>query len=339
MPCPALIPTQEEAMSIQAIRIHETGGPEVLRLESIELPPPGAGLVQVRHTASGINFVDIHQRSGRYPLQGFPVVLGMEGVGAVEAVGPDVQGFRLGDRVAYAAHAPGSYSQAMNVPAQHLVHLPEDIEDVQAAAMMVKGLTAQYLLRQTYRVGPGDTILVHAAAGGVGLILCQWAKHLGATVIGTVSSDAKAEVARAHGCDHPIVYTRESFVERVRELTGGEGLPVVYDSVGKDTIDGSLSCLRPCGLLASFGTASGPIPPFDLFRLNRMGSLFVTSASLYTYTAKPEVLRHSAAELFGVMRSGKVKVELHKTFPLAQAAEAHRLLQGRQTTGSMVLTL
>jgi NADPH2:quinone reductase len=219
------------------------------------------------------------------------------------------------------------------------VHLPEDIEDVQAAAMMVKGLTAQYLLRQTYRVGPGDTILVHAAAGGVGLILCQWAKHLGATVIGTVSSDAKAEVARAHGCDHPIVYTRESFVERVRELTGGEGLPVVYDSVGKDTIDGSLSCLRPCGLLASFGTASGPIPPFDLFRLNRMGSLFVTSASLYTYTAKPEVLRHSAAELFGVMRSGKVKVELHKTFPLAQAAEAHRLLQGRQTTGSMVLTL
>jgi NADPH2:quinone reductase len=227
----------------------------------------------------------------------------------------------------------------MNVPARHLVHLPEDIEDVQAAAMMVKGLTAQYLLRQTYRVGPGDTILVHAAAGGVGLILCQWAKHLGATVIGTVSSDAKAEVARAHGCDHPIVYTRESFVERVRELTGGEGLPVVYDSVGKDTIDGSLSCLRPCGLLASFGTASGPIPPFDLFRLNRMGSLFVTSASLYTYTAKPEVLRHSAAELFGVMRSGKVKVELHKTFPLAQAAEAHRLLQGRQTTGSMVLTL
>ena len=326
-------------MQAQAIRIHETGGPEVLRLESIELSAPGEGQVRVRHTASGVNFVDIHQRSGRYPLPSFPVVLGMEGVGVVEAVGPGVKDFQAGDRVAYAAHTPGSYSQAMNVPARHLVHLPEDIEDVQAAAMMVKGLTAQYLLRQTYRVGPGDTILVHAAAGGVGMILCQWAKHLGATVIGTVGSDAKAEVARAHGCDHPIVYTRESFVERVREITGGGGLPVVFDSVGKDTFEGSLSCLRPCGLLASFGTASGPIPPFDLFRLNRMGSLFVTSASLYTYTAKPEVLRQSAAELFDVVRAGKVKVELHRTFPLVQAADAQQLLQGRKTTGSMVLLI
>jgi NADPH:quinone reductase len=326
-------------MSFQAIRIHETGGPEVLRLESIELPPPGAGQVRVRHTASGVNFVDIHQRSGRYPLQGLPVVLGMEGAGVVEAVGPGVQGFHPGERVAYAAHAPGSYAQAMNVPAGHLVHLPDDIPDVQAAAMMVKGLTAQYLLRQTYRVGPGETILVHAAAGGVGLILCQWAKTLGATVIGTVSSDAKAEIARAHGCDHPIVYTREPFAERVRALSGGAGLPVVYDSVGKDTFEDSLRCLRPCGLLASFGTASGPIPPFDLFRLNRMGSLFVTSASLYTYTARPEVLRRSAEELFAVVRSGQVRVEVNRTLPLAQAAEAHRLLQSRQTTGSMVLEI
>jgi NADPH2:quinone reductase len=225
----------------------------------------------------------------------------------------------------------------MNVPARHLVRLPDDVGDHPAAAMMVKGLTAQYLLRRTHRVVPGETILVHAAAGGVGLIVCQWAKHLGATVIGTVGSDEKAEIARAHGCDHPIVYTRDPFVDRVRALTGGAGVPVIYDSVGKDTFEGSLGCLAPLGLLVSFGTASGPIPPFDLFRLNRMGSLFVTSSSLYTYTAKPEDLAAGARELFDVVRSGTVRIEIYRVLPMAEVAQAHRLVQGRQTSGSIVL--
>jgi NADPH2:quinone reductase len=324
-------------MSVDAIRIRTTGGPEVMRLERVDVPPPGPGELRIRHQASGVNFIDMHHRTGRYPLPAYPVVLGMEGAGVVEAVGPGVAEFRPGQRIAYNGRAPGSYAQARVIPAQWAVALPDGIETEQAAAMMLKGLTAQYLLRRIYKVAAGETILVHAAAGGVGLILCQWAKHLGATVIGTVGSDEKAEIARAHGCDHPIVYTRERFQERVRELTGGEGVPVVYDSVGKDTFDDSLACLQPCGLLVSFGTASGPIPPFDLFRLNRMGSLFVTSASLFTFTADPAMLRESAAELFDLVRRGVVKPTIHRVLPLAEAAEAHRLLESRTTTGSLVL--
>ncbi len=325
------------AVPIQAIRIHRTGGAEQLRLERIELPPPGPGAVRVRHTAIGVNFVDIHHRTGRYPLPSYPVVLGMEGAGVVEALGAGVSGLRPGQRVAYAGRTPGSYAQAMNVPANDLVPVPDGITDEQAAAMMVKGLTAQYLIRRTHRVTAGETLLVHAAAGGVGLIVCQWAKALGARVIGTVGTDRKAEIARAHGCDHQIVYTREDFAQRVRELTGGAGAAVVYDSVGKDTFEGSLSCLQPFGLLVSFGTASGPIPPFDLFRLNRMGSLAVTSTSLYTYTADPARLQDSARELFAVVLSGQVRIEIQQTLPLAQAAQAHRLLEGRQTSGALVL--
>jgi NADPH2:quinone reductase len=243
----------------------------------------------------------------------------------------------VGQRVAYAGHSPGSYSEAFNVPAALLVPLPDDIPEQQAAALMVKGLTAQYLLRRVYPVRAGETMLVHAAAGGVGLILCQWARHLGATVIGTVSSAEKAELSRAHGCDHTIIYTREDFVARVRELTGGAGVPVVYDSVGQDTFHGSLECLQPCGLLASFGTASGPIPPFDLFRLNKLGSLFVTSASLFTYTAQPAMLAESARELFDLVRQGVIRVDVSRALPLAQAAQAHRLLGERQTTGATIL--
>jgi NADPH:quinone reductase len=325
------------SVSIQAVRIHQTGGPEQLRLERIELSPPGAGEVRVRHTAIGVNFVDIHQRTGRYPLPRYPVVLGMEGAGVVEALGAGVNGFAPGERVAYAGRTPGSYAEAINVAATELVPVPQGITDTQAAAMMVKGLTAQYLLRRTHRVAAGETVLVHAAAGGVGLIACQWAKSLGARVIGTVGTARKAEIARAHGCDEPIVYTQEDFVARVRALTGGAGVPVVYDSVGADTFDGSLQCLAPFGMLVSFGTASGPIPPFDLFRLNRMGSLAVTSTSLYTYTADPARLQESARELFAVVQRGQVRISIQQTLPLAQAAEAQRLLQGRQTTGALVL--
>lgn len=324
-------------MTNLAIRIHQTGEPEVMRLEEVPAGEPAAGELRVRHTASGVNFIDIHHRTGRYPLPEYPAVLGMEGAGVVEAVGAGVSLFKPGDRIVYNGRAPGSYSQARVIPQDWAVALPDDIGDVQAAALMLKGLTAQYLVRRTHRVSPGETILVHAAAGGVGLILCQWAKHLGATVIGTVGSEHKAEVARKHGCDHTVVYTRERFEERVREITDGNGVNVVYDSVGKDTFESSLACLQPCGLLVSFGTASGPIPPFDLFQLNRLGSLFVTSASLFTFTEDPAMLRESAAELFSVVKNGAVRVEVNRTLPLEQASEAHRLLEGRQTTGSTVL--
>ncbi len=324
-------------MSNQAIQIHQTGGPEVMRLEAVPAGEPGPGELRIRHTASGVNFIDIHHRTGRYPLPAYPAGIGMEGAGIVEAVGQGVSLFKAGDRIAYNGRAPGSYSQARVIPQDWAVALPDAVGDVQAAAMMLKGLTAQYLVRRTHRISPGETIVVHAAAGGVGLLLCQWAKNLGATVIGTVGSEQKAEMARTHGCDHVVVYTRERFEDKVREFTGGKGVNVVYDSVGKDTFDASLACLQPCGLLVSFGTASGPIPPFDLFHLNRLGSLFVTSASLFTFTEDPGMLRESAGELFSVVESGAVKVEVNRTLPLGEAAEAHRLLQGRQTTGSMVL--
>jgi len=319
-----------------AMRIHATGGPEVLRWEEAPVGTPGPGEALVRHTAIGVNFIDTYHRTGLYPLA-LPATVGMEGAGVVVAVGTGVTEVAVGQRVAYAGGAPGAYAEERLIPAHRLVLLPNDVSDEQAAAMMLKGLTAHYLLRRTYRVKAGDTILLHAAAGGVGLIACQWAKHLGATVIGTVGSDDKAAVARAHGCDHAIVYTREDFVARVRELTGGRGVPVVYDSVGRSTWEGSLDCLAPLGLMVSYGNASGPVPPFAPGVLAAKGSLFLTRPTLMTYTARREDLLAAAADLFTVVLSGAVRVEVTGRLPLADAAEAHRALESRRTTGSIVL--
>jgi len=319
-----------------AIRFHQAGGPEVMQWMSIELPPPAAGEVRVRHHAIGLNYIDTYHRSGLYPLP-LPSGLGQEAAGVVEVIGEGVTEVKVGDRVAYATSPLGAYAEARNIPAQVLVPLPDAISFEQGAAMMMQGLTAQYLLRRTYRVQAGDTVLVHAAAGGVGTILCQWAKALGATVIGTVGSDQKAEVARAHGCDHPIVYTREKFAERVRELTGGEGVPVVYDSIGKDTFMDSLACLRPLGLMVSYGNASGAVPPVDIGVLARMGSLFLTRPTLFTYAAKRSDLLAMAAELFEVVAAGTVKVEINQRYALKEVAQAHRDLEGRRTTGSTIL--
>ncbi|MDX1431947.1 MAG: quinone oxidoreductase [Gammaproteobacteria bacterium] len=321
-----------------AIRIHETGGPEVLRWESVELGDPGPGEVRVRHTAVGLNFIDVYFRTGLYRAIEPPFTPGMEACGVVEALGSGVQGLAEGDRVAYASAPVGAYAESRNMAADRVVKVPDGVGDEQAAAMMLKGMTAQYLLRRTHRVQPGDTILFHAASGGVGLIACQWAKHLGATVIGTVGSDEKAELAAAHGCDHPIVYTRENFVERVKEITAGAGVRVVYDSVGKDTFMQSLDCLQPFGLMVSFGQSSGAQAPLDVGVLAAKGSLFLTRPTLVTYTAKREDLEATAAELFEVVSSGKVKVEIKQRFPLREAAAAHRALEGRKTTGSTVLT-
>lgn len=319
-----------------AIRFHQAGGPEVLRWEEVEVPAPGAHEATVRHEAVGLNFVDIYQRSGLYPLP-LPSGLGMEGSGVVTALGGAVADLAVGDRVAYAGGPPGAYAEVRNIPADRLVKLPSAIDHQTAAAMMLQGMTAQYLLRRTYRVQPGDTILIHAAAGGVGLIVCQWAKALGATVIGTVGNDDKAALARAHGCDHAIVYTRENFAERVREITGGEGVPVVYDSIGKDTFTGSLDCLRPLGMMVTFGNASGPVPPVDTLELSRRGSLFLTRPSLFAYTAKRGDLVASAGELFDAVCGGAVKIEVRQTYALKDAAQAQRDLAARLTTGSTVL--
>lgn len=320
-----------------AIRFAETGGPEVLRAEDVVVPPPAAGEATVRQQAVGVNYIDIYHRTGVYPVP-LPSGIGVEGAGVVVALGPGVTDIAVGDRVGYAGGPLGSYAEVRNLPADRLVKLPAEIGAEQAAAMMLKGLTAQYLLRRTYRVQPGDTILVHAAAGGVGLIMCQWARALGARVIGTVGSDAKAELARAHGCDHPIVYTREKFAERVRELTGGEGVPVVYDSIGKDTFMDSLACLRPLGMMVSFGNASGVVPPFDTGILSRLGSLFLTRPTLFAYAARRGDLLAMAAALFEVVVSGKVRIEVAQRYPLREAAQAHRDLEARRTTGSTVLT-
>lgn len=319
-----------------AIRFHHTGGPEVLRWESVELPPPAAGEARVRHHAVGLNYIDTYHRSGLYPVP-LPSGLGQEAAGVVEAVGEGVTEVAPGDRVAYTSGPLGAYAELRNIAASHLVPLPDGVSFEQGAAMMMQGLTAQYLLRRTYRVQPGDTVLIHAAAGGVGTIACQWAKALGATVIGTVGSERKAEIARAHGCDHAILYTRENFAARVREITGGEGVPVVYDSIGKDTFMDSLACLRPLGLMVSFGNASGAVPPVDIGVLARMGSLFLTRPTLFGYAAKREDLLAMAAELFDVVASGKVKVEVGQRYPLSEAARAHEDLEGRRTTGSSVL--
>lgn len=318
-----------------AIRIHQTGGPEVLRWEAVEVAPPGPGEVRLRHTAIGLNFIDTYHRSGLYPLP-LPAIPGSEGAGVVEEIGAGVSEVKPGDRVAYAGPV-GAYAEERLVPAHRLVPLPEDVDDRVAAAAMLKGMTARYLLRRTYRVEPGETILLHSAAGGVGLIAAQWAKSLGATVIGTVSTDAKAALAREAGCDHVVVTSRESFVARVKEFTGGAGVRVVYDAVGKDTFEGSLDCLAPLGLMVSYGNASGPVPPISPLLLAQKGSLFLTRPTLMTYTARREDLLATAADLFAVIRSGAVKVRIDATFPLREAAAAHAALEGRRTTGSTVL--
>lgn len=321
----------------KAIRIYENGGPEVLRWEDVENSDPGPGEVHLRQTAVGLNFIDIYHRTGLYPLGDLPATPGMEGAGVVIAIGGGVEDLFPGDRVAYAGLPPGAYAEERLIPAHRLVRLPDAISDQQAAAMMLQGMTVQYLLRSTFHVKPGDTILFHAAAGGVGLIACQWAKSLGATVIGTVGSEEKAELAKAHGCDFPLLYREEDWVSRVREITDGEGVPVVYDSVGGDTFMKSLDCLRPLGLLASFGQSSGPVAPFDPGVLAAKGSLFLTRPTLMTYTAEREDLLESAEDLFAVVASGDVKIAVNQTYPLSDAAQAHRDLEARKTSGSTVL--
>lgn len=319
-----------------AVRIHETGGPEVLRWEEVDVPAPGPGEAVVRQTAAGLNFIDVYFRTGLYPAPSFPATIGNEGAGVVEAVGDGVTEVAAGDRVAYCMSL-GGYAQRRIIASKQLVKVPAGISDEQAAAVMLKGCTVQYLVRRTHAVQPGETVLFHAAAGGCGLIACQWLKHLGATVIGTVGTREKAELAKAHGCDHPIVYTEESFVERVKELTGGAGVPVVYDSVGRDTFEDSLRCLRPRGLMVSFGNASGAVEPFAPAILAAKGSLFLTRPTLATYTATRRELEETTAELFDVVGRGAVRVEVNQRYPLRDAAQAHRDLEARRTTGSTVL--
>ena len=320
----------------RVMQVKRTGGPEVLTWEEMTLSTPGEGEVRLRHSAIGLNYIDVYFRSGLYPAE-LPFVPGLEAAGVVEAVGAGVSGLMPGDRVAYASPPLGAYSEQRVIQAKVVVKIPDGIGDEQAAAMMLKGMTAEYLLRRTFPVSSGDTILFHAAAGGVGLIACQWAKHLGATVIGTVGSDEKAELAAAHGCDHPIVYTRENVVERVRAITGGDGVPVVYDSVGKDTFVDSLDCLRPRGMLVLFGQSSGPVPPFEVATLSAKGSLYLTRPSLFSYVASREELEACANALIEVVLSRAVRIEVNQTFPLREAAAAHRALESRTTTGSTVL--
>ena len=321
---------------VKAIRMHTQGGPEVMKLEEVDLAAPAAGQIQVKHTAIGLNYIDTYHRSGLYKLE-LPSGLGMEGAGTVAAVGDGVTSLKVGDRIAYAAPPPGSYAEARNIEETKVVKIPDGVDDKTAAAMMLQGLTVQYLIRQIYKVGKGDTILVHAAAGGVGSILCQWASHLGATVIGTVGSDEKAELAKANGCAHPIVYTRENFVDRVMEITDGKKVPVVYDSIGKDTWPLSLDCLAPTGLMVSFGQASGPIPPVDLGIFAAKGSLKFTRPTLMTYTANKADLDAMAADLFDVVAKGVVKIAINQTYALADVVKAHQDLEGRKTTGSTIL--
>jgi NADPH2:quinone reductase len=323
--------------TIKAFRFARTGGPEVLEWVDVELKPPGPGQVRIRNTAVAVNYRDVLTRKGVHPIAPLPSGLGLESAGVIEEIGEGVTGFAIGDRVACAGQPDGSHAEARVVPAARVVKLPANIDDRTAASMMTRGMTARYLLKQTYPVKPGDTILVHAAAGGVGLIMCQWAKHLGATVIGTVSSEEKAELARAHGCDHPIVYTREDFVARVEDITGGAGLPVVYDSVGRETFEGSLQCLRRRGIMASFGEASGEPDPVPPHRLGYLGSIFLTHPSLGHYTATREEFLENANDLFDMVESGRIKIEISHTYPLRDAPRAHADLEARKTTGSIVL--
>ncbi len=320
----------------KAIRLSRTGGPEVLDWCDFDPGPPGPGAVRIRNRAIGVNFIDVYHRTGLYPIP-IPGGLGVEAAGIVEAVGDGVDEFCPGDRVAYGSAPPGAYAEVHIMPAHRLVKLPDGIDDKTAAVLMLKGMTAQYLVRRTHRLAKGETILLHAAAGAVGLIVLQWAKHLGARVIGTVGSDEKAEIARAAGCDHVIVYTREDFAVRVREITDGAGVDVVYDSVGKDTFEGSLDSLRPLGLMVTYGNASGPVPPVEPLHLMQKGSLFLTRPTLQHYAARREDLLAMAAEVFEVVQSGAVKIRVNQTYPLSRAAQAHRDLEARRTTGATVL--
>ena len=317
-----------------AIRIHEHGGPEVLRYEDVEVGRPGPGQVRLKQTAIGVNYIDTYQRSGLYKLAALPAVLGMEGAGVVVETGDGVTDLKPGDRIAYAS-CPGAYAAERLAPADRLVKLPGSISNETAAAMMLQGMTVRYLVRETFKVGPETVMLFHAAAGGVGLIACQWARALGATIIGTTSSAEKASLATANGCTHVINYKTENFVDRVKDITGGKGCDVVYDSIGKDTFPGSLDCLKPKGLWVSFGNASGPVPPFELTALK--GSLFATRPSLFAYTAERAALLANASELFEMVGSGKVKIAVNHSYSLSKTADAHRDLEGRKTTGSIVL--
>ncbi len=318
----------------RAVRIHQHGGPEALRFEDVDVGSPGPGEVRLKQRAVGINFIDVYQRSGLYKLPVMPAVLGLEGAGHVVAVGDGVGDLKVGDRVAYAG-CPGGYAEERLAPADRMVRLPDGIAYETAAAMMLQGMTVRYLLRQTYPLRADTVALFHAAAGGVGLIACQWARAIGATLIGTVSSEAKAEQARANGCTYVINYKRENFVERVKEITNGLGCDVVYDSIGKDTFPASLDCLKPKGLWVSFGNASGAVPPFELTALK--GSLFATRPSLFAYTASRQDLLENAEDLFAMVMSGKINIAVNHTYPLSAAADAHRALEARQTTGSIVL--
>ncbi len=322
----------------KAIRIHEAGGPEVLKYEDVDTGDVGPGEVRLKQTAIGLNFIDVYQRTGMYPIGDLPKTLGMEAAGVIEEVGDGVEGFAVGDRVAYAMGL-GAYAEERVWGTDRLVKLPDAIDDETAAAMMLQGMTAYYLLNRTYQVKAGDTILFYAAAGGVGLIACQWAKHLGATVIGCVGTQEKAELAKAHGCDHPILYRDENVPERVKEITGGEGVAVVYDSVGKDSFDDSLDCLRPFGLMVSFGSASGPVDPFNIAALGPKGSLHLTRQTLGTHTATRALLDECAGALFDMVGGGNVKINVNQTYPLAETEQAHRDLEARKTTGSTVLTV
>ncbi|HUK00863.1 MAG TPA: quinone oxidoreductase [Steroidobacteraceae bacterium] len=320
----------------KVIRIHQYGGPEALRVEELDPAAPGPLEVQVRHTAIGVNYIDVYDRTGLYGME-LPGVLGREAAGVVIACGRRVRGLKVGTRVAYVHSTPGAYSEIRNVPAERVVKVPGGVSDQQAAALMLKGLTAQYLLRRTYRVQKGDPILVHAAAGGVGLILCQWARSLGAHVIGVVGSEAKAELARKHGCRHVIISGRDELVAEVRRLTRGAGVAVVYDSVGRDTFMESLDCLRPLGMMVSYGNASGPPPSFNPLELTRRGSLFLTRPSLFAYIPTRALLESAARELFAAIRQHKIRIRIGQTYPLIEAAQAHRDLEARRTTGSTVL--
>ena len=322
-----------------AIVVHETGGPEVLQWEAVSVGDPGEGEVRLRHTAVGLNYIDVYFRSGLYPAAAMPFTPGFEGAGVIEAVGPGVAGFAEGDRVCYGTSPPGAYAERRIIPASHLVKMPDGIDDRTGAAMMLQGMTVEYLIMKTCPVQAGQTVLFHAAAGGVGLIACQWLKHLGVEVIGTVGSDEKAELAKAYGAAHTINYRSEDFVERVREITEGKGVPYVYDSVGKDTFMGSLDCLAPFGILATFGNASGPVEPINPAILGPKGSVYVTRPTLFTHASHRPRLEEMAGNLFDVVLSGAVKIEVNQTYPLKDAARAHADLEGRRTTGSTVYTV
>jgi NADPH2:quinone reductase len=319
---------------VHAVRIHKTGGPDALIWEPVEVGSPGPGEVRLRQRAVGVNFIDVYHRTGLYKLSTLPAVIGMEGAGDVVAVGAGVTDLKVGDRVAYQG-VLGGYAEERLIPADRLVKLPDAISYETAAAMMLQGMTVRMLLREVYRVGPDTVLLFHAAAGGIGLIACQWARALGATLIGTVGSEEKAKLAVEHGATHVINYRRENFVERVREITGGKGVDVVYDSIGRDTFQGSLDCLKPRGMMVSFGNASGPVPPFELTQLR--GTLFITRPSITLYTATRKDLTENAAELFEMVTSGRIKINVNQTYALKDAAEAHRALEARATTGSIVL--